>query len=480
MGKKAVLIVLALLVAVSTWGMVAAQEDTSTGAPFLGIGLGEAENGVLVTDVAADSPAAAAGLEVDDVITAINGDDVTADSIRDAIANLAVGDKITLSVERGDETLELTATLAERPQIQPVQPPIIEPVQRPMLGVRLEDSEDGVVVREIAPDSPAESAGFQVDDIIIAVNDIEIGEANEVVDAIQALEVGDTVSIEVQRGEATETLEATLESMAIPMVQEIPLVQEMPFGGNFRGLGIQFNAADQTWTIRNLSEDSDLYTTGLREGDVIQQFNGNSYDPAGLRDYLKDIEDDVEVTLTIERDGATQDIDVPSMTLKEINAFGMGGNGMQIFPPNGQGFNMPFGMGQMMSGGRLGVQFVTLDEETAAENGATLTDGALVTEVVEGSPAAEAGLQVDDVITAVNDEPVDAERTLRDRMVAYEPGDVVSLEVSRGEETLTIEVTLGEQEMSNMMPFLGPDGEFQLPFEIPQPVQIDPVPQANL
>ena len=343
-----------------------------------------------------------------------------------------------------------------------------------MLGIRLEDSEDGVVVREIAPDSPAENAGFQVDDIILTVNDTEIGEANEVVDAIQALAVGDTVSIEVQRGDATETLEATLESMAIPMVQEIPL------GRDFQGLGIQFNGEDQTWTIRNLSEDSDLYTAGLREGDVIQQFNGNAYDPAGLREYLNDIEDDVEVTLTIERDGETQDINVPSISLKAINAFGMGGNGMQIFPPNGQGFNMPFGMGQMMSGGRLGVQFVTLDEETAAENGATLTDGALVTEVVEGSPAAEAGLQVDDVITAVNDEPVDAERTLRDRLVAYEPGDVVSLEVSRGEETLTIEVTLGEQERFDMMPFLGPDGEFQLPFEIPQPGEMEQQPQANL
>jgi S1-C subfamily serine protease len=213
---------------------------------------------------------------------------------------------------------------------------------------------------------------------------------------------------------------------------------------------------------------------------VIQQFNGSAYDPAGLREYLNDIEDDAEVTLTIERDGETQEIAVPSISLKEINAFEMGGNDMQFFPPNGQGFNIPFGMGQMMSGGRLGVQFVTLDEETAAENGATLTDGALVTDVVEGSPAAEAGLQVEDVITAVNDEPVDAERTLRDRLVAYEPGDVVSLEVSRSEETLTIEVTLGEQDMSNMMPFLGPDGEFQMPFEIPQPGEMEQQPQANL
>jgi S1-C subfamily serine protease len=316
---------------------------------------------------------------------------------------------------------------------------------------------------------------LQVNDVIVKINDTDIANASEAVDAIRALAVGDTISIEVQRGDTTETLEAILEGTPLPMVQEIP------FGRDFQGLGIQFSPDDQTWTIRNLSEDSNLYTAGLREGDVIQEFNGNTYDPAGLREYLNGIEDDVEVTLTIERDGETQGIAVPSISLKEINAFEMGDNGFQFFTPHGQGFNIPFGMGQILTGGRLGVQFVTLDEQTATEHNTTLTDGALVTEVVEASPASDAGLQVDDVITAVNNEPVNAEHTLRDRLIAYEPGDVVSLDVSRGGETLTIDVTLGEPEMSDMMPFFGPNGgEFQFPFEIPQPGQPDQQPQANL
>lgn len=480
MGKKVIVrslfIVLTLMVAVSAWGLVAAQDDTNQGQPFLGIGLGEAENGVQVTDVAPDSPAAEAGLKVGDVITALNGDNVTADTIRDSIANLAVGDEITLSVQRGDEALELSATLSERPEVEAAQPPALElPGQRPMLGVRLEDTDNGVVIREVVADSPAANAGLQVDDVITKINDAEIANASEAVDAIRALQVGDTVSIEVTRGDATETVEATLEGIPVPLVQEIP------FGRDFRGLGIEFNANDQTWTIRNLSEDSDLYTAGLREGDVIQQFNGSAYDPTGLREYLNSIEDDVEVTLKIERDGETQDIAVPSISLKEINAFEMGGDGFQFFNPDGQEFNIPFGLGQMMNGGRLGVQFVTLDEQAAQEHNVTLTEGALVTDVIDASPAADAGLQVDDIITAVNNEPVDAEHTLRDRLVAYEPGDVVSLDILRGSETLTIDVTLGQPEMSDMMPFFGPNGgEFQFPFEMPQPAQPDPQPQANL
>jgi len=330
-------------------------------------------------------------------------------------------------------------------------------------------------------ESPAAKAGLQVDDIITKIGDTAIGNAAEAVEAVRALSVGDTISMEVQRGDQTETIEATLEGRPLPWVQDIP------FGREFMGLGIQFNAADQTWTIRNLSEGGALYEAGLREGDVIRQFDGAAYDPAGLRRYLRDLDADASLSLTVEREGETQDIAVPRATLAEINAFGMGDGEPQFFGPDGQGFNIPFNMGQMMSGGRLGVQFVTLDEQVAQERGVALTDGALVTQVVEGSPAAEAGLQADDVITAVNGEPVDAERTLRDRLVAYEPGDSINLAVTRGDETLTIDVTLGQPEMSDMMPFFGdrgfqffgPNGR-EFPFEMPQPGQADPPLQSNL
>jgi len=155
-------------------------------------------------------------------------------------------------------------------------------------------------------------------------------------------------------------------------------------------------------------------------------------------------------------------------------------------PGNGRGGdgNMPDGfrfeqMPPMMmqqfgyGNGRLGVTFVTLDEQVAAEREATVTEGALIVEVVADSPAALAGLAVDDVVTAVNGELVDAERTLRDRLIAYEPGDVVTLDVLRAGETLALEVTLGEQVMGSefnmpgMQGRMGPNGQFR--FEIPMP-----------
>jgi membrane-associated protease RseP (regulator of RpoE activity) len=119
------------------------------------------------------------------------------------------------------------------------------------------------------------------------------------------------------------------------------------------------------------------------------------------------------------------------------------------FGDDGQPFNMPFGM--MGGGARLGVQFITLDEAAAEERGVTQTEGALIVEVTPDSPADESGLQADDIVTAVDGDIVDAERTLRDRLLAYEPDDTVTLTVVRGDETLEVEATLDQADFGGMM-----------------------------
>jgi membrane-associated protease RseP (regulator of RpoE activity) len=92
---------------------------------------------------------------------------------------------------------------------------------------------------------------------------------------------------------------------------------------------------------------------------------------------------------------------------------------------------------------QLGVQFQTIDAGVVEEKGLTVEQGALIVEVFEDTPAAGAGLLVDDIILAVDGDVVDEERTLADRLYAYEEGDVVTLTVLRGEEEIGIEVELG-------------------------------------
>ena len=75
------------------------------------------EDGLLVTAIVEDSPAASAGLLVGDVITAFEG---TATSDPDSLVTLLSGDRIgrpvTLSVLRGVKRQEVVVTVGERPR----------------------------------------------------------------------------------------------------------------------------------------------------------------------------------------------------------------------------------------------------------------------------------------------------------------------------------------------------------------------------
>ena len=82
---------------------------------------------------------------------------------------------------------------------------------------------------------------------------------------------------------------------------------------------------------------------------------------------------------------------------------------------------------------QLGVSFQTIDADLAAEKDLLVTEGALIIEVYEDTPAAQAGLQAGDIIVAVDGDAVDARRTLPERLAPHDEG-VVTLTVRRGEE----------------------------------------------
>ena len=74
--------------------------------------------------------------------------------------------------------------------------------------------------------------------------------------------------------------------------------------------------------------------------------------------------------------------------------------------------------------------------------------GALVNEVVDDSPAERAGLEVDDVITGVNNKAVTDSDDLFDRIDEASPGDTVTVNVLRRDQKLDLPVVLEDRRHS--------------------------------
>jgi len=81
--------------------------------------------------------------------------------------------------------------------------------------------------------------------------------------------------------------------------------------------------------------------------------------------------------------------------------------------------------------GQLGVSMYTVTPDIAHSLGLASAIGALVSRVVEGSPAARAGVRVGDVITAVNGQPIRSNSDLRNAIGLLRVGDRVDIGLLR-------------------------------------------------
>jgi putative serine protease PepD len=89
---------------------------------------------------------------------------------------------------------------------------------------------------------------------------------------------------------------------------------------------------------------------------------------------------------------------------------------------------------------------VSLDQTVAGGAGISKTASAAGQQpITPGSPAAKAGLQAGDIITAVNGTKVTSVNQFVATIAGYAPGDTVTLTVNRGGSSKSVKLTLGAQ-----------------------------------
>ena len=94
----------------------------------------------------------------------------------------------------------------------------------------------------------------------------------------------------------------------------------------------------------------------------------------------------------------------------------------------------------------VGVTLTSVDALSALQSDSSVTEGAQVVSVTEGSPAEEAGIEEGDIITMVDDTEITSADSLIIAVRTYDVGDTVTFTLIRDSTEMTVEVTLGSDE----------------------------------
>ena len=94
----------------------------------------------------------------------------------------------------------------------------------------------------------------------------------------------------------------------------------------------------------------------------------------------------------------------------------------------------------------LGASLMTVNALNARQNGLSVDAGAYVSDITADGPAAAAGIQKGDIITAVDGDAVASADGLIIELREHEVGDKVTMTVVRGKDEVEVEVELGSDE----------------------------------
>jgi serine protease Do len=170
------------------WLGVQIQPVTADIADSLGL---KKAAGAMVDEPQSGSPAAKAGIEAGDVITAVNGTQVKdARDLARTIGAMAPDTSIKLDIVRKGEPRSIMVTLAPMPNEQraSAENDNAQPTRGvPHLGLQVVPAsevsgagEKGVVVTAVEPDGPAAEQGFQVGNVILEVGGKPVANAGDV------------------------------------------------------------------------------------------------------------------------------------------------------------------------------------------------------------------------------------------------------------------------------------------------------------
>ncbi|MFT7542671.1 MAG: S1-C subfamily serine protease, partial [Gammaproteobacteria bacterium] len=320
------------------------QTAVSDEPGFLGVYLDDTAAGLQIQGLVENTAASRIGLQAGDIIRSLNGVDVAnADDFRRLMADLSVGDGVSLLVAQGDNVQYILSTnlgsrpaegegqvsspveVSQRLRLQDIGYANSDEVdalsglgtievtfdsqdsasdQPGFLGVYLSDTDRGLNIDQLVDDSAAVRAGLKAGDIIRMFNGMDVANADDLRARIAEVSAGMAVSLVVSRGDEVLHLSTHLgtrpaeegEQAEVPVEIAADLralralgylgadeeEQQHAYASDERGfLGVQLEDSDDGLRITRVIDGTVADGAGLEEGDIIRSLDGHEIDSSG-------------------------------------------------------------------------------------------------------------------------------------------------------------------------------------------------------
>jgi serine protease Do len=177
--------------------------------------------------------------------------------------------------------------------------------------------------------------------------------------------------------------------------------------------------------VGDLTEGGPADRAGLRSGDVITEFDGQTIRSSKqLTELVADAPVGKTVRVKYVRDGQAQTAMIELGERPGHNEVARGSN-------------------NRLPGRRLGISTGTITPQVASEMKLKIASGAIIEQVQPGSPAAEARLQRGDVIHRLNRAPIRSAEELTATLRSVAGEKEIALQIERNRQLMFVTVTLG-------------------------------------
>lgn len=150
---------------------------------------------------------------------------------------------------------------------------------RPMLGVRMNDSNGQVTVDKVFPNSPAKRAGIEDGDVILKIDGIAAEQMSDVVDQVSSSSAGDVLEVQIMRDDKEQSFKVKLVSWedlasGLGNEEEPKLSQDTEKARPQLGVILDAEFAGRGAKIYEVINGSIASMAGILSGDIVKSVDG--------------------------------------------------------------------------------------------------------------------------------------------------------------------------------------------------------------